>query len=108
MHEALAAYPDIKILASLDGNYDQATAMKVMEDALQSQNPADINLIYTYNDEMALGALQVLKDSGNDNLGIKILSIDAQKKTLEDIKEGTVYGTFTYPWSRTVFSDNAR
>lgn len=98
MHEVVEQSPGIKFLATLDGNYDQATAMKVMEDALQSQNVEDIDLIYAHNDGMALGALQTLIDAGYGDLGIKILSIDAQKKALEYIKEGKMYGTFTYPW----------
>ena len=98
MHDVVKKYSDIKFLASLNGQYDQTTAMNLMEDILQSHEASDIDLIYTHNDSMALGALQTIEDAGYGDLGIKILSIDAQKKTLEYIKEGKVYGSFTYPW----------
>ncbi len=98
MHEVVDEYPDIKFLANVNCEYDQATAMQSMEDILQNVNPEDIDLIYTYNDAMALGARQAIVDAGYGDLDIKILSIDAQKKAMEYIKEGAMYGTFTYPW----------
>ena len=43
--------------------------------------------------------MQAIEDAGYSDAGVQILSIDAQKKTMEYIKEGKmIYGTFTYPW----------
>lgn len=98
MHSVIDSYPDIKVLANVNCEYDQSTAMKSMEDILQNYDPEEIDLIYAYNDGMALGAIQAIEDAGYGDLGIKVLSIDAQKKTMEYITEGIVYGTFTYPW----------
>lgn len=99
MHEVVDEYEGINFLANINCEYDQATAMASMEDLLQSLDPEEIDLIYTYNDAMALGAVQAIEDAGYGDLDIKVLSIDAQKKTMEYIQDGNmVYGTFTYPW----------
>ena len=98
MHSVVDSHEGIHFLANVNCEYDQATAMKSMEDILQNFDPNDIDLIYTYNDAMALGARQAIVDAGYGDLDIKILSIDAQKKAMEYIKEGNMYGTFTYPW----------
>lgn len=99
MHSVADKYEGIKFLANINCEYDQAKAMSNMEDLLQSLEPSEIDLIYTYNDAMALGAVQAIEDAGYSDAGVQILSIDAQKKTMEYIKEGKmIYGTFTYPW----------
>lgn len=99
MHSVADKYEGIKFLANVNCEYDQAKAMSNMEDLLQSLDPSEIDLIYTYNDAMALGAAQAIEDAGYGDAGIQILSIDAQKKAMEYIKEGKmIYGTFTYPW----------
>lgn len=99
MHSVADKYEGIKFLANVNCEYDQAKAMSNMEDLLQSLEPSEIDLIYTYNDAMALGAVQAIEDAGYGDVGVQILSIDAQKKTMEYIKEGKmIYGTFTYPW----------
>lgn len=98
MREVLEGYPDIKILASQDCDYNETKAMETMENLLQANGEGTIDLVYAHADNMALGALKAIKAAGRENEGIKIVSIDAQKQAFEAIKEGTFLGTFTYPW----------
>ena len=55
-------YPNIQIVASQTGNFDQATGQKVAAQILQSNS--DLNGIYAENDSMALGAIQAIKAAG--------------------------------------------
>lgn len=102
MHKIVDKYENINFIASLCGvkaGADQITAMGIMEDILQSNAPEDIDIVYTHNDTMCLGAVSALEDAGVDltNSNVKVIGVDGQKEVLELIKEGKVYGTFQYP-----------
>lgn len=82
--------PDVKILASLTGNYDRAEGMKVTEDWIQSFLKFDA--IVAANDQMALGALEALK--GSDRLkGVMITGVDGVPDALKAIKAGEMSQT---------------
>ncbi|WP_168878968.1 sugar ABC transporter substrate-binding protein [Rhizobium sp. P28RR-XV] len=82
--------PDVKILASLTGNYDRAEGMKVTEDWVQSFPKFDA--IVAANDQMALGALQALQ--GADRLkGVMIAGVDGVPDALNAIKAGEMSQT---------------
>jgi galactofuranose transport system substrate-binding protein len=60
-----------------------------MEQLIQS-NP-DINAVYAENDEMALGAVQALKDAGKDpGKDVKIVSIDGTRQAVQAIINGDI------------------
>ena len=49
----------------------------------------NITVVYTHNDEMALGAIQALKSAGmNPGKDVKVVSVDGQKSALEAIQSG--------------------
>ena len=77
--------PDVKVLASLPGNYDRAEGMKVTEDWIQRFQSFDA--IIAANDQMALGALQALKSAGRLK-GVMISGIDGTADALNAIKSG--------------------
>jgi ribose transport system substrate-binding protein len=53
---------DIEVLAEVAADFDRAKGVSAMEDILQN-NP-DVNAVFAANDQMALGALEVLKSRG--------------------------------------------
>ncbi|MBQ9062625.1 MAG: substrate-binding domain-containing protein [Eubacterium sp.] len=77
---------------------ETVTAMQTMEDILQSNNLEDIDVVYSHNDTMLLGAIAALDDAGIDweKSDIKLVGVDGQKEVLESIIEGKTYGTFQY------------
>lgn len=77
--------PDIKILAELDGNYDRAQGMKIMEDWIQTFPAFDA--VVCANDQMALGAVEAMKGARRLN-GVAVLGVDAVKDALLAIKAG--------------------
>jgi ribose transport system substrate-binding protein len=94
-HEALKAYPGIKVLNQAQyADYLRSKAMPVMEDALQKYKTLDC--VYAHNDEMALGALKAAQDAGRAK-EILFVGIDGQREALEAIMAGDMSATFVYP-----------
>ena len=86
--DAIKNSPDIKILASQPADFSRAEGQKVMENLIQAHGK-DITVVYTHNDEMALGAIQALKAAGmNPGKDVKVVSVDGQKSALEAIVAG--------------------
>ena len=86
--DAIKASPDIKVLASQPANFTRAEGQKVMENLIQAHGK-NITVVYTHNDEMALGAIQALKAAGfNPGKDVKVVSIDGQKSALQAIQAG--------------------
>ena len=86
--DAIKASPDIKVLASQSANFTRAEGQKVMENLIQA-NGKNITVVYTHNDEMALGAIAALKAANmNPGKDVKVVSIDGQKSAIEAIQAG--------------------
>ena len=84
-------YPDMDIVASQTANFVRTEGQQIMEQLLQS-NP-DINAVYAHNDEMALGAIQAIKDAGKEpGKDIKIVSIDGTKGAVQALANGQMNG----------------
>ncbi len=86
-----AEYPDMKVAASQTANFVRTEGQTVMEQLLQS-NP-DINAVYAHNDEMALGAIQAIRDAGKTpGKDIKVVSIDGTKGAVQALAQGQMNG----------------
>jgi len=93
--EVLKNYPDIKVVAQQPANYRRPEAVSVMQNLLQANPSGTIDVIYAANGEMALGAVQAVKDAGR--LGeMQILGLDGQKEELDAIKAGEMTATWQY------------
>jgi galactofuranose transport system substrate-binding protein len=85
----LKKYPDMEIVASQTGEFLRTKGQTVMEQLIQS-NP-DIDAVYAENDEMALGAIQALKDAGKDpGQDVKVVSIDGTEQAVQSITTGDI------------------
>jgi ABC-type sugar transport system substrate-binding protein len=88
--DAIKDKPEMKIIASQTGDFTRATAQKVMENIIQSKGK-EITVVYAHNDEMALGAIQALKDANmNPGKDVIVLSVDGEKAALQAIGQGTM------------------
>ncbi len=73
----IAQYPDIKIVLSQTGQWNRLQGKEVMEAFLQSAGK-DIDAVYAHNDDMAIGAIQAIKEYGLvPAKDIYLISIDA-------------------------------
>lgn len=85
---------NIKIVKSDSGNYTFEGGKAVMENFLEKNyryySDSEI-LIYSHNDDMALGAIKAIKEYGlTPGKDIKIVSIDAIKQGIVAMKEGEI------------------
>jgi len=85
---AIAASPDMKIIASQTGDFARANGQKVMENIIQAKGK-EITAVYAHNDEMAIGAIQALKAAGmKPGVDVTVISIDGEKDALKAIIAG--------------------
>ena len=83
-----------EVVASVAGNWNQADAMMVVDSLLRIY--PDIDLIFAHNDRMAIGASEVARRLGRDN--IKIIGIDAAPNIgIKAVADGVIDATFLYP-----------
>ncbi len=67
--------------------YIRANAVTAMQDLLQANS--DVKVVYAHNDDMALGAMQVLKENGRDD--VLIAGVDGLSEALEAMAAGGQY-----------------
>lgn len=84
--DALAKYPDIKVVDMQNGKQDRTIAMGVTENMLQS-NP-NLKGIFSVNDGGAMGVLAAIEASGKD---IILTSVDGSPEAIDAILEGTPF-----------------
>jgi simple sugar transport system substrate-binding protein len=85
---AIAAHPDMKVLASQTGDFKRSDGKNVME-ALIKAHGAAITAVYAHNDDMAIGAIQALEAAGRQpGKDVTVVSIDGMGFAFEAIKEG--------------------
>lgn len=96
-YEIVSQYPDIKIVDSLSGEWDQNGGMEVMREIIDSKQ--DVDLVFAHNDFMALGAWQVYSEQKNGK-DVYILGIDGlpgPEGGLEAVINKKLDATFLYP-----------
>jgi ribose transport system substrate-binding protein len=95
--DELGKTPDLKIVASQTCDYTRDKAVKFMEDMVQRFGEGQIQAVYAHNDEMALGAMQVLEGAGRLK-NVLVIGIDGQNNAIEAVAAGKLTATFTYPY----------
>jgi ribose transport system substrate-binding protein len=88
-HQAAAANPKIKIVKGPYCDYIRSKSVAAMQDLLQA-NP-DVKAVFAHNDDMALGALQVLRE--NNRTDVKIAGVDGLMEAVKAIPAGQYVAT---------------
>ncbi len=88
--EVIAAHPDSKIVRSQTAEFTRAKGKEVMETMLKAENGGKgVCAIFAHNDEMALGAIQAVKEAGlQPGKDILVVSVDAVDDALKAIVAG--------------------
>ncbi len=87
----LAANPNVKLLAMQPGNWARNQAYSVMQDWL-SRYGSQITGIVSENDDMAIGAIQALREKNLDGK-IPITGVDGIKDGMRAVRAGTLLET---------------
>ncbi|WP_429178986.1 galactofuranose ABC transporter, galactofuranose-binding protein YtfQ [Aeromonas salmonicida] len=76
--DTVAKVPTIKIIRTQSGDFTRSKGKEVMESFIKAENNGkNICAVYAHNDDMAIGAIQAIKEAGlKPSKDIKIISID--------------------------------
>ncbi|WP_309266822.1 galactofuranose ABC transporter, galactofuranose-binding protein YtfQ [Aeromonas salmonicida] len=76
--DTVANVPTIKIIRTQSGDFTRSKGKEVMESFIKAENNGkNICAVYAHNDDMAIGAIQAIKEAGlKPGKDIKIISID--------------------------------
>jgi ABC-type sugar transport system, periplasmic component len=86
--EAIAKYPDLKVIDSQSGDFRRSGGKEVME-AFLKKHGRNFDIVYAHNDDMALGAIQAIEEAGlKPGKDVTILSIDAIKEAVQAVVDG--------------------
>ncbi|MCB1354234.1 MAG: ABC transporter substrate-binding protein [Rhodobacteraceae bacterium] len=93
--QAIEGHDNIEIVRSQTGDFTRAQGKEVMESFLQAENGGkDICALYAHNDDMAVGAIQAIKEAGlNPGEDILIVSIDAVPDIFQAMADGDANAT---------------
>ena len=90
----ISQYPDLKSVGKEIANWDRQQGQEKME-SLLSKNP-NVNGVIAGNDEMALGAINALKEAGKLEK-VKVLGFDGNQDAAEAVKKGEMVATVLQP-----------
>jgi simple sugar transport system substrate-binding protein len=86
---AISKYPGMKVLDSKSGDFDTAKGKQVMESFLKNPSLKDATVVFAHNDDMALGAIQAIKEAGKKpGKDILVVSVDGEKAMVQAIADG--------------------
>ena len=83
----LKQHPNIKVVATLEGNYDRDQSLKAMQDALQSNPKFDVLL--SNADQQTAGAQIALENAGIDPKDIYLTGAGGTKEAIKAVRDGT-------------------
>jgi len=89
-HSVVDNYPDLKMVAQQNADFDRNKAMEVMESVLQAH--PDIDGVFCGNDAMAMGAYQALLAAGISDK-VRVFGFDGASEVVGLIKDGKVIAT---------------
>lgn len=92
--QVIAQYPGLKKVGREIANWDRQEGQDKME-ALLSKNP-NVQGVIAGNDEMALGAINALKEAGKLDK-VKVLGFDGNQDAVNAVKSGQMVATVLQP-----------
>ncbi len=88
--EVLADFPNMQIVRSQSGDFTRSKGKEVMEAFLKAESEP-IHAVYAHNDDMALGAIQAIREAGLvPGTDIVLVSIDGVRAAFEAMVEGSL------------------
>jgi erythritol transport system substrate-binding protein len=88
--QVLSQFPNLKRVQKETANWDRQTGKAKMETMLRAH--PNITGVVSGNDEMALGAIQALKDAGKLSK-IKVLGFDGSQDAVDSVQRGDMVAT---------------
>jgi len=88
--EVMAAYPNIKVVATADAGFTKDGGLKVMEDFLQRFPAGEIDVVRSDYSDMTMGAIEAIKNAGRTELLGYVLGEGGHIKAIEAVVAGEI------------------
>ena len=90
-YEAIGGDPRFTVLASVSGDFLRSKGGECMKALTDEYGVDGIDVVYSHNDEMTLGALEVLEKAGaHPGQDVIMITVDGAKEAVEALKQGRV------------------
>jgi simple sugar transport system substrate-binding protein len=87
----ISAHPRFQVIFSEDGDFMLSKGKEIMAQVLRLFDPKDLDVLYSHNDDMTFGAIEVLQEAGIEpGVDIVIISVDATQRIIDYLKLGAV------------------
>lgn len=85
--DAIAANPNLKVIASQSGDFTRSGGKQVMEAFLKAH--PKIDLVFAQNDDMGLGAMEAIEAAGlTPGKDVEIVAVDATRDGMQALADG--------------------
>lgn len=92
--QVIDLFSNMNIIVSETGNFVRTEGKAVMESILSSEDPANICAVFAHNDDMAIGAIEAIKEAGLvPAQDILIVSVDAIPDIFDSLDAGETNAT---------------
>jgi simple sugar transport system substrate-binding protein len=92
--EVIDLFTNMQIIQSETGNFVRTEGKAVMESILASEDPANICAVFAHNDDMAIGAIEAIKEAGLvPAQDILVVSVDAIPDIFDSMDAGETNAT---------------
>ncbi|MDF3606269.1 ABC transporter substrate-binding protein [Paracoccus sp. DMF-8] len=93
--QGIAGHDNLQIVQSQTGDFTRSLGKEVMESFIQAENGGkDICALYAHNDDMAVGAIQAIKEAGlKPGTDILVVSIDGVPDIFKAMADGEANAT---------------
>jgi len=89
--DVISSDPRFRVIFSEDGDFMRSKGREIMQQVLTRYDPKKINVLYSHNDDMTFGAIEVMQEAGiRPGKDIVIISVDATQRIINYLKEGVV------------------
>ena len=87
--EAISGHANLKLIDSMSGDFLRPKGRECMKALLETH--ACIDVLYSHNDAMTLGAISAMEEAGIvPGKDIIIITVDAQQEAIDLLKEGKI------------------
>lgn len=92
--EVISLFADMTIIKSETGDFVRTNGKQVMASILSSEDPANICAVFAHNDDMAIGAIEAIKEVGLvPAVDILVVSVDAIPDIFNTLDAGETNAT---------------
>ncbi len=89
--DVISLHPQFQVIFSEDGDFMLSKGRELMQKVLTLYSPKDIDVLYSHNDDMTFGAIEVMQAAGIEpGKDIVIISVDATQRIINYLKNGVV------------------